>query len=909
MTGRGRSGFPDYRVNQAKTARLENIKLVEKLRATALPCPTEVPERFRTALRDIELRYADSKEALPPAEAYCQLAEAIERVARTRRSEALLCWPAPNIAIAAGFALSVMATWSDCDPLPTGQGLARPEELRGLYFPWSLRTRLPLSGLYVSKDQVHKIHLRHLQRYALGGTADGFGDLHVTLIRVKDLNGRARDGTYHIELEHPSLYELVPSRPCGSSGEVHVTTLLDRVRNKTQLRELRTSRLAERADTAPYHLFGARARSLERQELDRLPERLGIALLDLTRTGRNRLSEEWQRDVAAVIRHVRAKAPEIPILAVSDDPWVHREIIWRLLKTGSPSSDKRPAPEAAVLVTDHLIAKAPQPTLAYSGCERIVARGFAGGLHPVLDRIQQLKARAKKIEDRIAEAQLSDLAALLRRCANLPGGVGELGSYVVQEAGEEAAIHIMAAYQAPKLLADIERLEGPLAQSRRGQLTELGREARSVWDAQVRATPMSGLLVDVLKPFLRNSSRTVVLFRKQMLCDYAEAALVAHPEVGEAARKRLDNRMLRFVDAIGFKETSGLPPRERHQTTTAILVSPTRQQVLALMAEPWLPTDLIVLADAGTLAAIARDAAHLATLPAFAGLVPRLQKLKAAAHKEAEAISRVKVLFTPDIAPPPDAEFPTTKIIDLSGSSRSSDEILVRLETDDSQTILARKRTRLISFDDTSAVPIYRPVAANDTEIGDAICVITDDFIDMARTRLDIAHAACEEMRSYHHLVRELYGRVPGGADRAKRAWLAEQMNRLGTGSGDEVAPDTVRYWVDLDEQLALPLEEVTPHAPQQRATFDRFMMALGVPNAIAERYWHWAVIHTRSNRLRAAHRLHDAYLGILVAPHAAEAENPKRVADIRALRAAAEGFVSRIRSKATIERASLCVS
>jgi hypothetical protein len=560
-----------------------------------------------------------------------------------------------------------------------------------------------------------------------------------------------------------------------------------------------------------------------------------------------------------------------------------------------------------VFVADHLVAKPQEPIPQYTGCASIIARGFTGNIDILLDRIGQLKARAVKIEDATAEALLANLAALIKRCANLPSGIDDLGSYVLSEAGEDAAIHIMSAYQAPKLLADIERLEGPLAQSRRGPLNQLCRDAKELWTSQRHATPMAKLLVDVLRPFLRNSSRTVVLFRKQMLSDHAEAALIDHPDIGDAVGKRLENRMLRFVDAIGFRETSGLPPRERHQTNTAILVSPTRNQVLALMTEPWLPNDIIILSDARTLAATARDAAQLAALPAFTPFAERLRRLQTAAQHESEAISGLKIDLTAHVPPPADADFPTTKIIDLSGTSRSPDEIIVRIDTEDSQTILARKKTRLVRYDDTSAVPVFRPVTANEADVGDSICVITDDFIDMARTRLDIAHAACEEMRAYHYLVRELYSKIPGDSDRSKRLLLAQRINQLDTDGHNQVTPENVRYWVDLDAQIALPLEEVIPHAPQHWETFELFMTVLGLPRSVAERYWHWAVIHTRSNRLRAAHRLHDAYLGILIAPHAAESENPKRLADIRALRAAAEGFVSRIRSKSNVERASLC--
>jgi hypothetical protein len=906
--GHFRGGFPKHRIDQSRAAKAQALKSSENLgRKPPAAAPAAHP-RGQAALHDIKLLYADSTSPMPPAAAYSELAEAILRVASSGVSESVLCWPAPNISLAASNALAVVASWSDCDPLPTGAGFAQPRELRALYFPWSPRTRLPLASVYVSKDQIHDTHVKHLQRYeAVSTRSGGLWDLHVSLIRVRDLDGRARDGSSHVELLHPALYELVPTSLCGAHGNEQVTALLDRVRAKTQLKELSPSRLADNPETAPYCLFGAQAKAAIDVGVARIPARLSVILLDLTKSGRARFNDEWQYPIARFISLLRSKSPSVPILAVTDDPWVHRELIWKQLKKVVNPSDKRPSPESAVFVADHLVARQQAPPPLYSGCANIIARGFAGKLDALLNRIGQLKSRAAKIEDAPAEALLTNLAALLRRCANLSSGINDLGSYVVKEAGDDAAIHIMAAYQAPKLLAEIERLEGPLAQSRRGPLNDLCRDARELWMSQREETPMAMLLADTLGSYLRNSSRTVVLFRKQMLSDHAADALVGHPDIGDSVRNRLNNGMLRFVDSIGFREASSLPPRERHQTSTAILVSPTRNQALALMTEPWLPNDIIILSDARTLAAIARDAAQLAAMPAFSVFSGRLRTLQSAARAEAQAVSGIKIDFSPQIAPPVDAEFPTTTVIDLTGTPRSQDEILVRIDTEDSQTILARKRTRLVCFDDSSAVPVYRPVTAGEADVGDAICVITDDFVDMARTRLDITHAACEEMRNYHFLVRELYSKIPGDSDRSKRRHVAQLMNQLASDDRGQVTPENVGYWVDLESQFALPLEEVTPHAPRHWETFERFMTALGLPRVVAERYWHWAVIHTRSNRLSAALRLHDAYMGILIAPHAAEAENPKRLTDIRALRTAAEGFVSRIRSKSNIERASLC--
>jgi hypothetical protein len=927
---RNRGGYPKQRRDHAEEAKARQEGLLERIRAAAelrtqknksatdgaVSINDQV--RFDTAIGDISLRLIDSLDLHGPSAPYRELAQALNRVVKTGKSEAVLCWPASNVSVAAVHTLASLAAWQDCDSISVGtaKGLAEPNPLRALFYPWSPRTRLPLRNVYACKSAIHRIHQQHIQRYtiqryALGSsTANPMYDLHLALLRVEELDGSTLEGVHHPEFRHPNLNELVPSGPCGDQ-EQQRTGLLHRVRSKTQLKYLLGGKVAEDPSTAPYYLFGVQADSSPRASLRRLQSSVHVILLDLTKSGKRRLAQDWREPVRRFLAECRTALPGVPTLAITDDPWVHRDLMWGLLKEHEGIKGKRPAGNSAIFTTSSAIAAVgPGTTPEFKGCTNIRARGFAGNLDGILESIRELKARANRLQDVQADTVLGELAALLRRCSNLPGGVADLGSYVADEAGDVAAVHIMAAYEAPKILAQIERLEGSLAQSRREQLNDLCRKARAAWETQQLASPMSSLLVEELKPLLRNSSKTVVLFRKSMLCDYAKATLVKHSEIGELVQNRFDKGVLSFIDEIGLRETTGLPPRERAQVKTLILVSPTRSQLLSHMTIPWLPEREIILSDAETLRAVARDAQQLSTYPAFTVFATRLRVLAVAAQTASDEVFGQKVVLD-DLAPPPgDIDFPTAKLIDLSGGGKSGQELLVKLETDDRQTIVARQRTKLVAYDADSAVPTYRPLLAREAEIGDNICVISDDFVDMARTRLDITCAATEEIRAYHLLVSDLFSKIPGVSDRARRQELARLVNDLrGAPSEREVNEENIRYWVDLADELNLPLQEVTPHAPQDQPTFLRLTAALGIAAPLANYYWQWAVIGTRSNRLKAAHRLHDAYLGILISPHSAESEHPRRVADIRALRAAAEGFISRVSNKTMIERAELCAS
>jgi hypothetical protein len=171
--------------------------------------------------------------------------------------------------------------------------------------------------------------------------------------------------------------------------------------------------------------------------------------------------------------------------------------------------------------------------------------------------------------------------------------------------------------------------------------------------------------------------------------------------------------------------------------------------------------------------------------------------------------------------------------------------------------------------------------------VGDEVCVMGHAFIERVRPLLNITAAAAEEIRDYHRLVATRFEAIPGPSIAAKLRTLADRM-------GEPTIPvERARYWVTLDDEAEKSLHDVVPHAPQDLPSFLQFMTALGVSTTTASRFWAWAVIAQRSVRMRVGLALYDAYRGILVDPHAAEAENFDRRADIKKVRSAADNFVA----------------
>jgi hypothetical protein len=141
-------------------------------------------------------------------------------------------------------------------------------------------------------------------------------------------------------------------------------------------------------------------------------------------------------------------------------------------------------------------------------------------------------------------------------------------------------------------------------------------------------------------------------------------------------------------------------------------------------------------------------------------------------------------------------------------------------------------------------------------------------------------------------MVLDRFARLEGASDHDRLVALVAGM------SLPAVTVQRASYWINLREQLDVPLHEVVPHAPRERSTFMAFMAALGISESIAARFWTWAVIAQRTSRLRAAISFHDAYRTILIDTYAAQSSNPGRASDIRRLKTAAQDYVAVVQEK-----------
>jgi hypothetical protein len=896
---------PRARLEQAASARREQVE--RHLRQLAERASRLQIEKHANAFRPVREGSAycgvlaatpfwRSGEAtkLTVSAAYLHLVDIAVRCMQEKTREAVLCWPdfdsSPS-AVAAFLALADNATTpairhEDLD------GCAPPLGVRALVFPYARSAHRALKHVYVDKDALARLHTLHQIRSTRQGEDQALADYHKTVARTKTLSGVALDGNTYDEFRHPCLDETLPSGPCvGSEGR---SELLWRVRTKTDLRKISRTGQADDPGTAKFYLFGLRASDAVLPALRALSKRLDIVFLDLSQTSRNRLGRSWLARVKAFLTELDRQVGPVATVALTDDPWTFDKLRFEGLRRTAVTKG-RAKPEASSIIFaqgSDLVVSAQQPLAEYSELLKQDAIGFSGEVEALLRRIRADARAAATLNDPGTAELLHRMAGTIRRCASLPGSRDNLARYVESEVGGLAAADLLTSYRVGPLIAEMKTALGPWAQHEHAELSALCTTLEKVWSDTAQLTPMAPLLRDVAKRFLRVSSRTAILFRNDMLADFASDVLCQDDEIGESVENRIEKGMLLFLDKGGLDDLVQLPKAERNHVKSLICVAPTRSQVLSLLARSWLPDNLIILADSDTLVSAARDATRLASFPELAVIRARMNGF---ADKASQAVHRVsgdgsRSVSDEDIGE--DVEFPASSVVNLAGNFRG-DQPTIRFMLSGDQVVIARPGTKLIVLDRSRVVPIFTESEARDVDIGDRVCVIGDAFLEMARPLLNITARAAEEIRDYHQLVLERFSRVTGSSDHDRLVHIVAAMGIPG------VTVQRASYWIDLQHQLDVPLHEVVPHAPRDRTTFLAFMNALGVGEAIASCFWTWAVIAQRTSRLRAAINFHDAYRTILIDNYAAQSSNPDRARDIRHLKAAAEDFVGVVQQKA----------
>lgn len=857
--------------------------------------PQRDVERYMATLAAQPFHQLGQSDAAEITPSYSQLVRSAAEVASDGSAQVVMPWPPVRVSPSAIAGLLTIAAVGSAEVEQlilqgaNETGRRRADEVRAIVFPYARGTHAQARQVQVGRHTFGAINFEHVKRYVNGGN-DAAKDFHQVLARIRNLTGRAFDGRDYAEFEHPILDEIVPhASPRGERSSN--STLLWRTRSKTDIARQSRSGDADDPSKADFFLYTLRANDRLDVDLRAIQRSPNLLILDLTRMARNRLGWDWVGKSTEFVASLREIHPTTGILAIADDPWTYRTARFEVLGTRrrgrngkvTPATGHVPYSEVADIVRPVVAAA---PTFEGAGC--IDVDGFFGDVDHGIERLRRL---ANSLDDKGAPREaviVRNVIATVRRTASLPGSLAELSAFLEQETSTATANDLLAVY---RVTADIATLDDPRVAANQVD-ADIGAlaTARDLMRTFDNATPMSTLLEAVIQPPLRSSSKSVFVFRSDLVAEFAVNRLgVAHPKLAA----RIESEFIRFGGERILRGVADLPQVARNQFKRVVLVAPTRTAILTTLTQPWLPEHVTVLADADTLAFAARDAERLAAEIDIAPLAARLHMFATRAGERVEEIGRHVVRFE---MPPDDVEFPNGLVVDLSGGG-NGERNLIEIELKSGQRIIARRSTEIVLRDDGAATTSFVERTASQVKVGDEVCVIGHSFIERARTLLNIRATAAEEIRDYHQLVADRFAAMPEPTIIGKLRSLVAAMGE------PAVAPDTARYWIDLDEEIEKPLHDVVPHAPHDRDTFMRFAAALGINERMAGNFWRWAVVAQRSHRIRYGNVFHDAFRGILTDPHAAMASNRDRTDQIRMLRSMAEehvAIVDKVRSCAT---------
>ncbi len=748
-----------------------------------------------------------------------------------------------------------------------------PHTLRTLYFPWrGGATSASQASLLFRRDEVVAWNSYHLTRRQIEPTkpVDLLDRLHETL---GHLNGLSRRDTSKPHLAHPTLAEIYPVF-VADAGETAraifaeaIGELFGRVRYGAALDRLLDHRAElSKPGSAPYGFFGISSRVPLRQALGArvLSSAEGtppdICLLDLGPPALNRLGATWSETVEEFIAETHKRFPDLPFLAVTHDPFVHRRVANIFDKTLRPIR-----PQSRVLVRlsrDLLSADAPVTEVSDAKVSFTTVAG------PAAEALAALSEAARGSSDPAFAGTLRREMGSLRKAASLPCGLAPAYEFLCSEVGQSVAETFLEHRSRGTLIAPIEdALASEVGGAERARLVRARDTVKRAFDNLDAETPIGSLLADLATTILRKSSRTVIAFATDIELKLGMNRLADDSEPGRAMRKRLEKAHIIFTDAESLGSTlAGIETvRDRNSWKRLVIIAPSLDWLSTVVAQTWLPEELIVLCERTLAARVAQTFGHLSSHPDLGGeghLGQRLAAIAAAAKAEVEA----RGVRAVDLDLEPRARMSGTEtVIDLTDEDSDGGGEVRVLTLASGRTLHARSGAVIIRYDRRAEINPFEATRAQEIRPRDSVVVPDEEFIEEARELLPLRVLAQSWVDVYHATVEAQLAGIPGNTLSAKARKVLAGVQAKGARTQSSAA---VLGWLKVEEYRKVPPERRQPHAPQRRREFEAFMAELGIDEALAEKMWAEGIQPLRIDRRRAGQKMAQAFVSVLVDPH-----------------------------------------
>lgn len=687
-------------------------------------------------------------------------------------------------------------------------------------------------------------------------------------MRLRDLmtTGEPPNGTVascaNIVVRSPTLLEttcvFAPAAELRSPAYIsNGEQVLRRVRDYTHIGDKDASLEGHIAavgdpDKTPFAIFGLPAATKPEHlshclKFSRFAAKsLDALIVDVTRTGRSELPEDWEGRFAAALQaleHVSGRRP--PVVVLSEDAFALRKAVRTLRITNAgPRPARRTPLEVGVYLQEPGLfgpASVLPESVAPMAFEADIKDASLAGLR---NDLLALGRSFRQIGRAAAADAVSRALAFVRRCASLPIGHREAREIadILHDGDDEVDMYVRALFR-PKMAL------GPLAATA-DLVPEFSVEARrlvrdvgirvAAWDVE---TPVSAKLARVLEDGAWNSATTALIIPDRWTAD-----------VYLSSDRALDVRC-QIADARGLAEwlTSKSPDR-------IIVVGTTPDVVRALLTTPVAPQRVLLLGDAAGTALLSAEIAPLSRIAGFAAIAERARAISAALKRGganekldlAEAEFRVAAAL-------PEGE------IDFTRAGEAYKGEILHFTTTRGHRLAYRPTSDVLEFSPGETRPFERTQARH-VRRGDRILVLDASVREPIRRAIAGSTENLKQLALYHSRIAAIRAAAVGSSDQDKARHVLATMRSLEPGIGSHELQNVVR-WLTADKAPVEADGSKQPRAARDWPRFRVFMQAAGIDSHSADMYWRAAIVPARSYRAHEGHLFNQRVVQFVLDP------------------------------------------
>lgn len=806
---------------------------------------------------------------------------AFRRAVSEQQSSVILNWPRalPGVSVVHGIAFL-------CE-LAEG-----PELYRGLstvFYPASARTGANQRALLVDRTwliEVNKPWLNSLYpklRTESANAEPTQAKFHKMVARVQDLRTEALanfkrakavvDRT--VDREHPTLFELTPRRSLDSSGALKNPEdfFLERSRKLSELltheKNAADHQRVEAVEpkTTPWLLSAIHGASPMHSwttctaPSHRKPD---VVLIDLQYRARARLGENWRRELSDIASRMRHGDPDLPIVAVTDDPFVAAFVKFELAIKQKGNRKTRPLPvdlirqNATSLLENRKSGEGPIDRS--SGKLFLEIEVFASDLAEFATNAMRVRRHTASLANGTIARSIGVCLSRMRMLANSPVSQAAVIQAFDDPYEPHVSNRLLESFNIGASLAEL-RAIAPRAGNLEAEIVALVEEAQELAIAFSSSAEITTrkMLRSRLETLPRRGTRTLVVASGVSAAQLLERWIENDPDLSDVS-DRLGEKfdIVTARDAITEVEIAAASTRPYGHV---LLISPPPREALALLCNPACPSKVELLVDASSAKFLADYGDAL--LKAWPEKEPGFAQI----HSTVEA---VRAKLQSSIADLPNLELgdPSTsglQILDMTVQAHGSEGRVFKITTVDGDTIHANPQTVFVSRKQAD-LENFEYLHGDKIVPGREILVPGTLFLESLQSAHEFRAAAAPLLADYHAAVRDRADQLAGDNLRSKAQQILKVMHLAAI---ELPTLDSVQRWLDVARQDDVPMELRAPQAPRLFKHFRTFCDALGIDDTLIEIYWTYAITATRGGRIRSGLQLRKLYASALIDPDA----------------------------------------